>query len=278
MVANIKTGGLGKTRTLLRWCIQRRLTLTFLLLGAIIFLFIFVPLAKMIFSNSPSTLWDTLLQKQVRDALWLSIYTSLITTAVGILLGVPLAYILARHNFPGKKIVESIIDIPIVVPHIAAGIALLFVFGKNFIGGQIFGVIGVDFVYAVPGIIIAMLFVSVPFLINSAKQGFQEVDVRLENVARTLGASPWQTFFRISLPLARRSIFGGSVMMWARGISEFGAVLVLTSHPTVSTILVNNWLEMYGLKAALPVAAVLTLICIIIFVILRTIAYWGKRG
>jgi len=277
MIANIKTGN-SKTRTSIRWLVQRRLTLVFLMLGAIIFLFIFVPLAKMIFSNSPSTLWDTFMQKPVRDAIWLSIYTSLITTAFGILLGVPLAYILARHNFPGKKVVESIIDIPIVVPHIAAGIALLFVFGEKFFGGKIFGLIGVDFVYAVPGIVIAMLFVSVPFLINSAKQGFQEVDVRLENVARTLGASPWQTFFRISLPLARRSIFGGSVMMWARGISEFGAVLILTSHPTVSTILVYNWLEMYGLDDAMPVAAVLTLICIIIFVILRTIAYWGKRG
>jgi len=265
-------------RNTLRWLAQRRLALTFLLLGMVIMLFIFIPVAKLVFSSSPSTLWATLLEGEVRSAIWLSLYSALIATIVGLIFGVPLAYFLARHSFPGKRFIEAVIDVPIVVPHIAAGIALLFVFGQNFLVGRAFHAAGVDFVYAVPGIIIAMIFVSVPFLIDSAKQGFERVDQRLEKVARTLGASPWQTFFRVSLPLAKRSIFGGSVMMWARGISEFGAVLVLASHPKIAPILVYDRLEEYGLDYALPVAALLVMICIVIFIVLRTIAYRGEKA
>lgn len=256
---------------------QRRLTITFLLIGMVILLFIFIPLGKMIFSSNPSVLWNTLLDKEVRDSIWLSIYTALIATAFGLFFGVPLAYFLARHSFPGKRLVESLIDVPIVVPHIAAGIALLFVFGKNYFGGKAFDAIGIDFRDAVPGIIIAMIFVSVPFLINSAKQGFEQVDERLEKVARTLGASPWQTFFKVSLPLAKRSIFGGTVMMWARSISEFGAVLVLTSHPSIAPILVYERLEAHGLEYALPVASLLIIITLVIFVALRYFAYGSKK-
>ena len=256
-----------------RWVAQRRLSITFLLLGALILLFVFIPLAKTVFSSSPGLLWQTLREPEVLNSIWLTLYTALLATVVGLLLGVPLAYFLARHEFRGKRFVEAIIDVPIVVPHTAAGIALLFVFGQRFLLGRAFHAIGIDFVLSMPGIVIAMLFVSVPFLIDSAKQGFEKVDERLEKVARTLGASPWQTFFRVSLPLAKGSIFGGSVMMWARGISEFGAVLVLCSYPTIAPILVYTRLEEYGLDYALPVATLLVIICLVVFVGLRTFAY-----
>ncbi len=261
-----------------RWIAARRLSLTFFLLGLIILLFILVPLLKMVFSSDPGILWDTLLQGEVRSAIWLTLYAALLATVVGLLLGVPLAYFLARHRFRGKRLVEALIDVPIVVPHTAAGIALLFVFGQDFFLGKAFHLMGIDFVSAVPGIIIAMLFVSVPFLVNSAKQGFERVDVRLEKVARTLGASPWQAFFRVSLPLAWRSIFSGSVMMWARGISEFGAVLILAYHPMIAPILVYERFEEYGLEYAQPVAVLLVLVCLLLFIGLRTIAYRGERA
>lgn len=257
---------------------QRRLTITFMLLGAVIVLFIFVPLAKTLFSSSPSLLWETLLEGEVLSSIWLTLYTALIATVVGLVFGVPLAYFLARHEFRGKRFIEALIDVPIVMPHTAAGIALLFVFGQKFLVGRAFHVIGIDFVLSIPGIVIAMLFVSVPFLIDSAKEGFGKVDQRLENVARTLGASPWQTFFKVSLPLAKGSIFGGSVMMWARGISEFGAVLVLCSYPTIAPILVYTRLEEYGLDYALPVASILIIICVVVFVALRSFAYRRQKA
>lgn len=262
----------------LRWVGQRRLTITFMLLGSVIVLFILVPLAKTLFSASPSLLWETLLDGEVLSSIWLTLYTALIATVVGLVFGVPLAYFLARHDFRGKRFIEALIDIPIVMPHTAAGIALLFVFGQKFLVGRAFHAIGIDFVLSVPGIVIAMLFVSVPFLIDSAKDGFGEVDQRLEKVARTLGASPWQTFFRVSLPLAKGSIFGGSVMMWARGISEFGAVLVLCSYPAIAPILVYTRLEEYGLRYALPVTSILIIICVVVFVVLRSFAYRRQKA
>jgi molybdate/tungstate transport system permease protein len=265
-------------RDMLRWIAARRLTITFVLLGSVILLFIFVPLLKMVFSSDPGILWDTLAEGEVRSAIWLTLYAALISTVVGLLLGVPLAYFLARHRFRGKRFVETLIDIPIVVPHSAAGIALLFVFGQNFLVGKAFHSVGIDFVSAVPGVIIAMMFVSIPFLVNSAKNGFEKVDVRLENVARTLGASPWQAFFRVSLPLAWRSIFTGSVMMWARGISEFGAVFILAYYPMIAPVMVYERFEEYGLDYARPVAVILILVCIVLFIALRSLAYRGERA
>jgi len=251
---------------------------TFILLGLLIFLFIVVPLVKMIFASDPGILLDTLLDPEVRGAIWLTLYAALLATTVGFVLGVPLAYLLAHHDFPGKKLVEGLIDVPIVVPHTAAGIALLFVFGRNFFAGKVFHFMGIDFVDTTAGIVIAMLFVSIPFLIDSAKEGFKKVDVRLEKVSRTLGASPWQTFFKISFPLSWRSILAGNIMMWARGISEFGAVIILAYHPMIAPTLIFERFETYGLNYSRPVAVLLIILCLLVFIGLRTIVYRGEKA
>jgi molybdate/tungstate transport system permease protein len=264
----------------LRYIGKNRLTVTFVLLGLLIFLFIIIPLGKMVFSSvsDTETLWETILDPEVRGAIGLTLYAALISTLVGFFLGIPLAYILARHNFPGKRLVEGLIDVPIVVPHTAAGIALLFVFGRKFFLGETFEKVGITFVDSMAGIVIAMLFVSIPFLIDSAKEGFKKVDVRLEKVARTLGASPWQAFFRITFPLAWRSILAGNIMMWARGISEFGAVIILAYHPMIAPVLVYERFETYGLDYARPIAVLLILVSVIVFIVLRTIAYRGDKS
>ncbi len=260
------------------WFTVNRMTFTFILLGLVIFLFIVVPLAKMIVASDGGILLDSLLDPQVRGAIWLSLYAALIATAVGFVLGVPLAYLLAHVEFPGKKLVEGLIDVPIVIPHTAAGIALLFVFGRQFWAGKAFQFIGIDFLDSTAGIVVAMLFVSIPFLIDSAKEGFKKVDVRLEKVSRTLGASSWQSFFKVSFPLAWRSIVAGNIMMWARGISEFGAVIILAYHPMIAPTLIFERFETYGLDYARPVAVLLILICLIIFIVFRTLVYRGQEA
>ena len=260
-----------------KWLAANRMTFTFILLGLVICLFIIVPLVKMIAASDPTILLDTLLDPQVISAIWLGLYAAIIATVVGFFLGVPLAYLLARTEFPGKKLLEGLIDVPIVIPHTAAGIALLFVFGRNFWAGKAFHLIGIDFVDSTAGIVIAMLFVSIPFLIDSAKEGFKKVDVRLEKVSRTLGASPWQAFFRVSLPLTWRSILSGSIMMWARGISEFGAVVILAYHPMIASTLVFERFETYGLTYSRPIAVILIIICLIIFIGLRAIVHRGEK-
>lgn len=261
-----------------KWIATNKMKFTFILLGLVMFLFIVVPLIRMVSTSDPRVLYTTLLDTEVRNAIWLSLYAALIAAAVGFVFGVPLAYLLARHEFPGKKIVEGLIDVPIVIPHTAAGIALLFVFGRNFFPGRVFHVMGIDFVDSTAGIVVAMLFVSIPFLINSAKEGFKKVDVRLEKVARTLGASPWQTFFMVTFPLAWRSILTGSIMMWARGISEFGAVIMLAYHPMIAPTLIFERFESYGLAYSQPVAVLLVLISLFAFVGLRTLVKRGEKA
>ena len=254
------------------------MNLIFGFLGLIILLFVAIPLGKMIFGSDPGILWETLTDGQVISSIWLTLYSALIATGVGCVLGVPLAYLLSRYNFPGKRVLEGIVDIPVVVPHTAAGIALLFVFGRNFLIGKAFGGLGISFIDSLAGIVIAMLFVSVPFLINSAKEGFNKVDLRLEKVSRSLGASAWQTFTRITLPLTWRSILSGNIMMWARGISEFGAVIILTYYPMTAPTLIYERFQTLGLSYSQPVAAILIMVCVIAFIVLRWLAYRGGKN
>jgi molybdate/tungstate transport system permease protein len=266
------------------WKKPGSMSIVFILLGALILLFIVAPWLKTVFSSSPATLWNTLLEKDVYSSVLFTIFAALIATLIGLFLGVPLAYLLARHQFRGKRFVEAIIDVPIVIPHSAAGVALLFVFGSNFFFGKILNAIGLGFFRSLTGVVIAMMFVSVPFLIDSAKEGFKAVDVRLEKVARTLGASAWKSFFRISLPLAWRSILSGSVLMWARGLSEFGAIVIIAYIASflgwnfkVLPVLIANRFD-FGLAYTLPVAALGILISLIVFIVLRSIAYRGEKA
>jgi molybdate/tungstate transport system permease protein len=249
----------------------------FLCFGLIILAFLTVPVAKMVLASSPAILYETVMDSEVAAAVCLTLYAALIATVIGFFLGTPLAYLLAKNEFPSKRFIEGLIDLPLVIPHSAAGIALLFVFGRNYFMGKAFGAVGIRFLDSLWGIVIAMLFVSVPFLIDSAKDGFQKVDRRLENVARTLGATPWQTFLKVSFPLAWRSIVSGNILMWARGISEFGAVIIVAYHPMTAPVLVFERFETYGLNYARPVAVVLILIAMTVFVLLRLLLYRGEK-
>ncbi len=248
---------------------RNRLFLPFALLGAVLIWFVAWPLLRTITAVTPAALWHTLGEPEVAHAIGLTFGASAAATLLALVLGVPLAYLLARAAFPGKALVEAIVDIPVVVPHSAAGIALLMVFGRQAAVGKAFAALGIRFVSATPGIVIAMLFVGLSFLVNAARDGFRSVDPRLEHVARTLGASPWQAFWQVTFPLAWRSILSGVIMMWARGLSEFGAVVILAYHPMVAPVLIFERFESYGLDYARPVATLVILISLLVFLFLR---------
>lgn len=238
-------------------------------LSGILVLLVVIPLFKMIVTADPAVLKSTLSESEVIQSILLTLHAALWATLGCILFGVPLAYTLARWNFPGKTIVQGIVDLPVMIPHTAAGIALLMVYGREFLLGKGFAYLGVSFTGTVAGISLAMAFVSLSFLVNAARDGFLAVDPRLERVARTLGASPWQAFFKVSLALCWRSILSGAIMMWARGIAEFGAVIVLAYHPMVAPVLIWERFQSYGLKYASPVAVILILLCLTVFSGLR---------
>jgi len=241
-------------------------------LGTILVLIVVVPLFRMILAADPNVIRTTVADAEVMRSIMLTLRCALWATLVCAFFGIPLAYILARYRFPGRSLVQGIIDLPVMIPHTAAGIALLMVYGRRFFLGKAFASVGLSFVGTEAGISLAMAFVSLPFLVNAARDGFLSVNPRLERVARTLGASPWKAFFKVSLPLSWRPMLSGGIMMWARGISEFGAVIVLAYHPMTAPVLIWERFESYGLKYARPVAVVLILLCLVIFAVLRSIA------
>jgi molybdate/tungstate transport system permease protein len=173
--------------------------------------------------------------------------------------------------------VEGLINLPIVIPHTAAGIALLMVFGRNGSAGRFFGAFGVRFTDTTAGIVVGMLFVSLPFLVNAAREAFAAVDPELEAMALTLGGSRWQAFRYVTLPLAIPGITAGAVMMWGRGISEFGAIIILAYHPKTVPVLVFERLEGFGLSYARPVAVILILASLVVFVLLQLLLRWQRE-
>lgn len=226
-------------------------------------LLLVLPIAVLLFSAGPTTLTQTLREVEVFRSLGLTLLCGVGATGLGIILGAPLAYLLARHEFPGRTLVQGIIDLPVVIPHPVAGIALLLLF--SFLPRQ------VSPVGHWVGIVLAMFFVSVSLLINTLQEGFRSIPLEMEWSSRSLGIGPVGTFRKITLPLARNHLLTGSILMWARSISEFGAIVILVYHPSVASVLIYDRFTSFGLREALPVAALLIWICIISFVLLRTL-------
>ena len=239
--------------------------------------FILLPLIEMMTAPSFAMLKETIKDKDVVRSIWLSIYTAGLAALISFVFGTPLAYVLARTDFRGKKLVESIIDLPIVIPHPVVGIAILSVAGKNHWIGELFNQVGIRIMGSVTGIVVVLTFVGMPFYINAVKNGFESISPRLEKVSRSLGASMFSTFFRITFPLAWRSMLVGIVMCSARAISEFGAVVIVAYHPMIAPVLIYERFEAYGLKYSQPVAVWLVFICLTLFLILRILTLHDRE-
>ena len=252
--------------------------LLLILLSGVILLFIIAPVLGIYLSTTPLEIFETAKDEQVFNSIWLTVWTSLAATLIFALAAVPFSYLLARKDFPLKKLLTGLIDLPIVIPHTAAGIALLGFISRDSAIGRLGSAIGLDFVGNPAGIIIAMAFVSVPFLIHAARNGFEMVPLKLEKAARNLGASSSKVFLTISLPLAWRSIVSGLVMMFARGMSEFGAVVIIAYHPMVAPVLIYERFGAFGLKYARPVAALFIIVSLIVFMMLRLISSRKKNA
>ena len=253
-----------------------RLSLLFAALGGVVLLFIIAPLASLCLSCSLPELAETAREPEVQASISLTLWTSMSATVLFAIAAIPFAYLLARKDFPLKGLVSGIIDLPVVIPHVAAGLALLTVVSRRTVLGQAAGKMGISFIGNSLGIMLAMAFVSVPFLINSARHGFEAVPERLERAAMSLGASPLRVFLTVSVPLAARPIISGMIMMWARGMSEFGAVMIIAYHPMVTPVLIFERFSAYGLKYAQTVAVLFIAVCLIFFVVLRLLA-GGKK-
>jgi len=248
-----------------------------LTLSSLVLLFILAPLTGMFLHTGGSELIETAGDKEIQETIWLTLWVSFAATFFSALSAVPLAWLLARKKFPFKKVVQGIIDLPVVLPHSAAGIAVLGFISRDGFLGKIADSVGLSLINNPSGIAMAMAFVSVPFLINSARDGFAAVPERLEKAALTLGASQGRVFFTVSLPLAWRSITTGFVMMFARGMSEFGAVVIVAYHPMISPVLIYERFSSFGLKYARPASVIFIIVSLAIFILLRMISLKRKE-
>jgi len=246
----------------------------FAMLGTIILAVILIPVANIFVEQFVFDLggfFSTITDSAVLRAVGLSCFAAFLAVLVAFVFGVPLAYLLARKEFRGKGFIEGLVDLPMSIPHVVAGIMLLAVFGRHgLIGGPISQFL--MFEAALPGIVIAMLFVSVPFLINSARDGFQSVDPRLEKIARSLGATEWGAFWKVAFPLALPQILSGAIMSWARAISEFAAVIMFDAFfPMIAPGMIWDKFYSEGLYAGMRVAVVLLMITLGAFVGLKSL-------
>lgn len=237
--------------------------------AALLLLFIILPLVSVFLGTSPTVVMQTLADGAVQRSVVLTFYAGAVATLCAAVTGVPLAYLLARLSFRGKAVVEGLVDLPLVIPHTAAGIALLTVFGSRGVIGAPLAQAGVRFTDSLPGIVVGMLFVGLPFLVNTARTSFAMTDPELERVAQMDGASRWQAFVWVTMPLAWRGVLAGALMMWARGISEFGAVVILAYNPQIVPVLVYERFQAFGLAPAQAVSAILIVIALVVFAMLR---------
>ncbi len=263
---------------------HRRTTgIILLVVGALLFsLIIALPIIAIFARVLPTgTLFSTFARPIVLEALRLSALTTLCTLGLTLVLGTPIAYLLARHRFPGKAVIDSLIELPMVLPPAVAGIGLLMAFGRRGIVGEPLSALGITIGFTTVAVVLAEFFVAAPFYVRAARSAFDSVDRELETVSRTLGVSDWATFWRVTVPVAFPSLLGGAVMCWARALGEFGATIMFAGsfQGRTQTMPLAIYAAMESdLDAALVLSAILTLVSFAILVLLRiSVARLGGR-
>lgn len=232
-------------------------------------LFLVLPTVALVYRIPWSRLGEIYRDQHVWTALRLSVESSLEATAISLLLGVPLAWLLARVKAPGMGIVRAAVTIPLVLPPVIGGVALFGGFGRNgVLGDPIHAVVGHDLPFTFAAIVIAQTFVAMPFLVVTVEGGFRTADLGVEEAAATLGASRTRIFLRVTLPLVAPAIVAGAVLCWARALGEFGATLLFGGNvPGVTQTLPTEVLTLFQTQPADAPALSLPLIVVALIVL-----------
>lgn len=201
------------------------------LLAAVFVVFLAIPLGALLWrALDEEHAWTYVNDPMVTEALRLSLVTSTVTLAVAFVLGTPVAFLLARYRFPGYRIIETMLDLPLVLPPVVAGVALLMAFGRRGVLGSELDMLGIQLPFTTAGVVVAQIFVAAPFYVRSAKAGFATVGRDIESAAQVDGATLWRVMFDISVPVAFPAMTAGAVLCWARALSEFGATLLFAGN------------------------------------------------
>ena len=251
-------------------------------LSGILFFLLVSPVLSLVGSSSLSGLLLALSNTEAVSAIALTIYTSGLTALVAVLLGVPLGYLLGKYHFPGRSLIDSIIEIPLMIPHTVAGIALITIFGSAELLGAVFKGYGIRLTNDVLAIVLTLVFVSATYTVKQVEEAIRSLDPKLELVSRSLGASSTFTFVKVTLPNVWRSVVTGAILTWARASSEVGALFIMAYYPAVASVFIWNLYAGYGLHAsilngvvlspgAVNVAALMIIVNLVIFVMFKLV-------
>ena len=242
-------------------------------LAAVAGLLFGLPLAGLLWRAPWSAAWSELRSAAALDALRLSLVTSLSATGVALVLGVPLAWVQARVDYPGKRVVRALTTLPMVLPPVVGGVALLLALGRRGIVGGPLARAGVHLPFTTAGAVVAEAFVAMPFLVLTLEAAFRTADRRLEEAARTLGAGRLTVFRRVTLPLVAPSLVAGTVLCWARALGEFGATITFAGNlrGTTQTLPLFVYVKLEGSdpEAAIVLSLVLVAVALAVLVVLR---------
>ena len=235
-------------------------------------------LAALLFHVSPGDVWQALGSSETRFALRLSFVTSLAAVVLSLILGVPAGYVLARRRFPAKAVIDTLLDLPLVMTPLVAGIGILFLFGRDWLGGYLAG-LGLRLVFTPLGAVLAQTFIAAPIVVRSSRSAFESVNRRFELAGQTLGLSAPVIFVRITLPLAWQGILTGTILAWARALGEFGATLMVAGATRfkTATLPVSVYLNISSGELGAAIAGAWILLAMG-FVLLLAVKLLGRTG
>jgi len=252
------------------------------LLAAVAALLFALPLLGLLQRAAWSDLWDDLSNPAARHALRLSIECSLWATLLSTVLGVPLAWVLARGDFPGRALLRALVLLPLVLPPVVGGVALLYAFGRSngLVGPWLHDTLGIQLTFSKSGVVLAETFVAMPFLVLAVEGGLRSIDTRYEDAAATLGAGRWTTFRRVTLRFLAPSLAAGAALAWARALGEFGATITFAGNVagrTQTTPLAVYLLLETDPGPAVAMSLVLLVVSVVVLVALRDHLFGGRR-
>jgi len=248
---------------------------------SVFILFVLMIVMSIVTNISFETFYYPLFSKEIQFAIKLSLETASIATLLGTLLGVPAAYALARYDFKGKNIVDSIVELPVILPPLITGFALLVFFGNTVFGKFITENL-IEILFTYKGTIVAQFFVATPFIIRTSKSVFECIDEKYELIAQSLGSKKYESFLNVVIPMAKNGIIAGVILAWARSIGEFGATMMLAGATKMKTetlpIAVFLNISLGDLEKALAVSLIFLLVATLVLVIIRSVLKIGENN
>ncbi|GAA5011187.1 sulfate ABC transporter permease subunit CysT [Acinetobacter puyangensis] len=225
--------------------------------------------------------WEILSSERIIKSLQLSFSTALIAAGVNVVFGLLLAWCLVRYTFPGKKIIDALVDLPFALPTAVAGIALTALYSKNGWVGQYFEKIGIEIAYTPIGITLALIFIGIPFVVRTVQPVLADIETELEEAASALGANRFQTITKVILPILLPSLLTGFALAFARGVGEYGSVIFIAGNQPFKTeiapLLIISRLEEYDYAGATTIAAVMLVISFLFLLVINLLQTWASR-